>query len=45
MVMEDKPSKKAFKKRWKMLVSAHEKLIGKPNKKIKKGFNGIYHRY
>jgi 4-O-beta-D-mannosyl-D-glucose phosphorylase len=38
-------SKKEFKKRWKQLVSEHEELITRPNKKVKKGYNGIYYRY
>ena len=38
-------SKKDFKKRWKKLVREHEELINRPNKKVKKGFNGIYYRY
>lgn len=43
--MSDKPTKKEFRKRWKMLVEEHETLLGRPNKKVKEHFNGIYHRY
>lgn len=38
-------TKKAFKKRWKNLVKEHEALLTKPNKRVKKGFNGLYYRY
>jgi 4-O-beta-D-mannosyl-D-glucose phosphorylase len=39
------PTKKEFKKRLATLKKEHKKLIGKKNKKVKKGFNGIYYRY
>jgi 4-O-beta-D-mannosyl-D-glucose phosphorylase len=39
------PTKKEFKKRLATLKKEHKKLIGKRNKKVKKGFNGIYCRY
>lgn len=39
------PTKKEFKKRLATLKKEHEKLLGKKNKKVKKGFNGIYYRY
>jgi 4-O-beta-D-mannosyl-D-glucose phosphorylase len=39
------PTKKEFKKRLATLKKEHKKLIGKKNKKVKKGFNGIYCRY
>jgi 4-O-beta-D-mannosyl-D-glucose phosphorylase len=38
-------TRKEFKKRWKLLVKEHESLISKPNRKVKKNYNGIYHRY
>ena len=38
-------TRKEFKKRWKKLVAEHEELISRPNKKVKKGYNGIYYRY
>ena len=38
-------TKKEFKKRWKTLVKEHEALLTRPNKKVRKGFNGIYYRY
>lgn len=38
-------TKKSFKKRWKQLVRQHESLVAMSNKKIKKGYNGIYYRY
>ncbi len=38
-------TRKEFKKRWKILVKEHESLISKPNRKVKKGYNGIYYRY
>jgi len=43
--MKEEKSKKAFKKRWKVLIGEHEKLLAKRNKKVKAGYNGIYHRY
>lgn len=42
---EDMKTKKEFRKRWKSLVKEHEALLAKPNKKVKKGYNGIYHRW
>ncbi|HSM49427.1 MAG TPA: glycosidase [Draconibacterium sp.] len=39
------PTKKEFKKRLATQKKEHKKLIGKKNKKVKKGFNGIYYRY
>jgi 4-O-beta-D-mannosyl-D-glucose phosphorylase len=43
--MNAKPTRKEFLKRWKALVGEHEELLSRPNKIVKKGFNGIYHRY
>jgi 4-O-beta-D-mannosyl-D-glucose phosphorylase len=38
-------AKKDFRKRWKELVKEHEMLINRPNKPVRKGYNGIYYRY
>lgn len=38
-------SKKEFEKRLKKLKKAHEKLLTKKNKPVKKHYNGIYYRY
>jgi len=38
-------TRKEFKKRWKILVKEHESLLSKSNRKVKKGYNGIYYRY
>ncbi len=43
--MTDKLTQKEFRKRWKLMVEEHEELLSRPNKKVKKGYNGIYHRY
>lgn len=43
--MNAKPTRKEFLKRWKALVGEHEELLSRPNKMVKKGYNGIYHRY
>lgn len=43
--MTDKLTQKEFRKRWKLMVEEHEELLSRPNKKIRKGNNGIYHRY
>ena len=43
--MNAKPTRKEFLKRWKALVGEHEELPSRPNKMVKKGYNGIYHRY
>lgn len=34
-----------FNKRYQKLYKEHEKLINRKNKKIKKGYNGLYYRY
>jgi 4-O-beta-D-mannosyl-D-glucose phosphorylase len=34
-----------FNKRYQKLVKEHEALINRKNKKIKKGYNGLYYRY
>ena len=39
------PSRKDFDKRLNRLKKEHEKLLSKRNKPVKKGYNGIYHRY
>lgn len=43
--MTDKLTQKEFRKRWKLMVEEHEELLSRPNKKVRKGNNGIYHRY
>ncbi|MCE4564614.1 glycosidase [Maribellus sp. CM-23] len=40
-----KPTKEQFEKRLSELKKQHEKLLAKKNKRRKKEFNGIYHRY
>lgn len=34
-----------FNKRYQKLIKEHEALINRKNKKIKKGYNGLYYRY
>ncbi len=43
--MKDKPTRKEFSKRWKTLVEEHEALLARRNRKVRSGYNGIYHRY
>ena len=43
--MTDKLTQKEFRKRWKLMVEEHEELLSRPNKKVRKGNNGISHRY